>query len=105
MNIQNRVLKGQIGEYGAVAWLLSEDYQVFKNVSPHGAFDIIAISPEDKLLKIDVKTVTWSKKLECYSLNENTISKAEEVGATILYTVNGKFAWSIDQLNFIIENT
>ena len=49
----NRV--GDISEYKAMSWLLSDGYDVFKNAACTGSTDIIAIKDND-IIKIDVKT-------------------------------------------------
>jgi hypothetical protein len=46
---------GAKSELIACAWLLSCGYDVFRNVSPHGASDVVAIKG-DELLKIDIKS-------------------------------------------------
>jgi hypothetical protein len=47
--------KGAHSELIACAWLLDQGYDVYRNVSPVGMVDIIAIKG-DEHLKIDVKT-------------------------------------------------
>ena len=46
--------KGSHAELKAAAWLLEQGYEVFKNVSPHGEIDLIAIKGNE-IRKIDVK--------------------------------------------------
>ena len=47
---------GALSELVACAWLLREGYQVFRNVSPHGPYDVVAIKGDD-VIRIDVKTI------------------------------------------------
>lgn len=47
--------RGAYSELIACAWLLKEGYEVFRNVSPHGAADLVAIG-NGEVLRIDVKT-------------------------------------------------
>lgn len=47
--------KGAHSELIAVTWLLSEGYEVFRNVSSHGPIDIIAFRDGETLL-LDVKS-------------------------------------------------
>jgi hypothetical protein len=47
--------KGAHSELIACAWLLEQGYDVFRNISPYGMMDIIAIKG-DEVLKIDVKS-------------------------------------------------
>lgn len=49
--------KGAMSELKASAWLLSQGYEVFRNVSQHGPVDLIALDLETLETKfIDVKT-------------------------------------------------
>lgn len=49
--------KGAHAELRASAWLLSQGYEVFRNVSQHGPVDIIALNPKTlAFILIDVKT-------------------------------------------------
>lgn len=49
--------KGAASELIAVAWLLNQGYEVFRNVCPVGKTDIIAVRV-NQFIKIDVKTAT-----------------------------------------------
>lgn len=50
--------KGALAELKAASWLLSQGYEVFRNVSPFGAVDLISMDPETHELNlIDVKTI------------------------------------------------
>lgn len=49
--------KGSISEHIASAWLMSQGYDVFRNVSPNGRADLIAIHWErDETIRVDVKS-------------------------------------------------
>lgn len=49
--------KGALGELEVTCWLLKQGYEVFRNVSPFGAADIISRNPSTgELTLIDVKT-------------------------------------------------
>lgn len=62
--------KGAFSELKASAWLLNQGYEVFRNVSPHGAVDIIAMNPEtNEITLIDVKTTNNNYILKKESLN------------------------------------
>ena len=54
--------EGARSELIAIAWLLSQGYEVFRNVSPFGIVDIIAIR-NTEWLKFDVKTTKPQKKI------------------------------------------
>ena len=49
--------KGALAELKAASWLLKEGYEVFRNVSQHGAVDLVALDLNtQEILLIDVKT-------------------------------------------------
>jgi len=53
----NKKHKGALAELKASSWLLSKGFEVFRNVSPHGPVDIVALNPKTKeTILIDVKT-------------------------------------------------
>lgn len=47
--------KGACGELTATVWLLRQGYDVFRNVSPHGPIDLVAVK-DGKAEYFDVKT-------------------------------------------------
>jgi hypothetical protein len=47
--------RGAYNELAACQWLLAQGYEVFRNVSPYGMVDIVAVRG-DEILKIDVKS-------------------------------------------------
>ena len=51
--------KGAANELRAVLWLMKQGYEVFRNVSQHGAIDIIA-TRNDEILFLDVKS-SWAR--------------------------------------------
>lgn len=53
--------RGAKSELAAVLWLMDIGYEVFRNVSAHGAVDVVAIARDGSMIKIDVKTATESK--------------------------------------------
>ena len=55
--------KGARNELAAVCWLLDQGYEVFRNVSQHGAIDIIAIRGIE-ILSIDVKAYNARPSVE-----------------------------------------
>lgn len=50
----NSSRQGDVGEYLAVIWLLSEGWEVFKNVASKGPGDLVAVKNKT-ILMIDVK--------------------------------------------------
>jgi len=59
--------KGARSEFLAIAWLLGEGYEVFRNVSQHGAADLVIIKDGTTML-VDVKSVSddkWQRLQGC----------------------------------------
>lgn len=48
--------RGAKSELAAALWLMEQGFEVFRNVSPHGAADIVAIARDGSFIKVDVKT-------------------------------------------------
>lgn len=49
--------KGAISEHLATAWLLASGYDVFRNVSPNGRADLLAMDwIKDEVIRVDVKS-------------------------------------------------
>lgn len=52
--------KGTLAELMACKALLSQDLEIFRNISPHGLCDIVSFNPNSgKLTPYDVKTVHY----------------------------------------------
>lgn len=51
--------KGACSELIASVWLMQQGFEVFRNVSPHGSTDVVAIK-YDCTYRIDVKTANVS---------------------------------------------
>jgi len=88
-----------MSELKAVIWLLEQGYDVFRNVSPCGHADLIAVNHETKeIIMVDVKTimkrkrtmgfVTWAAppsaqnenvRILCYSPEDNECYWAEQI--------------------------
>ncbi len=64
-NINKRHLphiRGDLAEYLAQMYFLSQGYYVFNNVSQHGFIDFVAINETGDIRKIDVKCITKRKR-------------------------------------------
>ncbi len=53
--------RGALGELAASVWLLERGYEVFRNVSSHGAIDLIAIR-HGEIFKFDVKMLQYRRQ-------------------------------------------
>ena len=84
--------KGAHSELAASVWLLEQGFEVFRNVSPHGNTDLVAIK-YDCILRIDVKTA------QSNTLKNGTVvhycSHKPAKGVRILAALsNGDFVWA-----------
>ena len=76
--------KAAYSEHLAIVFLLNEGYEVFKNVSQHGIYDLIAIDMDnDKVLRIDVKSANISKFGAKYRIKRS--QKQISANVTLLY--------------------
>lgn len=78
---------GAMSEYTAIVWLYSKGYEVFRNTSPCGDTDMIAIKAGE-FIKIDVKTASLSKG-KITGAWPTAVRKAKEKGITLLIVFNG----------------
>ncbi len=90
---------GAIAEYKACIWLMKQGYEVYRNVSPNGKFDIIAYKPGD-IRKIDVTTYSSLSYKHC---NRKKTNKAKSLDGYVLYSLpDDTFRWHYEQEdNFI----
>lgn len=58
--------KGARSELLACAWLLERGYEVFRNISPHGPIDLVAIKDGKDIFYFDVKSTPPTKHMEYY---------------------------------------
>jgi hypothetical protein len=66
--------KGAYTELVAATWLLSQGYEVFRNVSPHGGIDIIAVCG-DTIRFFDVKS--WNGLRIPQKVYDNPVANIE----------------------------
>tara|TARA_R110000868_G_scaffold258480_1_gene516010 strand:- start:29 stop:415 length:387 start_codon:yes stop_codon:yes gene_type:complete len=91
--------RGAASELRATVWLLELGYEVFRNVSPFGAVDIVARHPETgEMFFADVKTATYKKVsridgsvVEYYSGPKNS-NKPAHVRYLFVYNT-GEISW------------
>lgn len=88
----NRTRIGALCELQACAWLLTQGYEVFRNVSPEGKVDIIA-RKDNKITLIDVKKAVITTAGNLYYHN-SAIEKAKAQGIDILLSLpDGTCVW------------
>ncbi len=63
-------IKGTVGEYEAIAKLTRQGYYVAKSVDPACPFDIVIVDKNGKIQLIDIKTITYYKRLRGKSLKD-----------------------------------
>ena len=93
--------RGAISELRATTFLLEQGFEVFRNISQHGSIDIIAISKDGTLLKIDVKTAsskTYTRVIDGQIIEDFSflpLSKAQiSAGIIPLYIMpDGSVRW------------
>lgn len=85
----------------AVVWLMEQGYEVFRNLSAEGAFDMIALSPEETIY-IDVKTAS---EVMDYGVKNLTAAKFRpsakkypELNKKIVYVYKDQVAWRLFDL-------
>lgn len=84
---------GACSELLACAWLLTVGFEVHRNVSQHGAADLIAVDPETReTFQIDVKTVTPRRLPSGYisACFNKPNALHHEQGIIFLYVVKGE---------------
>lgn len=84
--------KGAMGELAATVWLLSQGYEVFRNVAQDGAVDLIA-TKGGEITKIDVKTAIKFKGKE-YPLSNRLVTalQARGIRALVVWS-DGRCIW------------
>jgi Holliday junction resolvase-like predicted endonuclease len=96
--------KGKIGEvveYKAVAWLLLQGLEVYKNVTYHGPIDIITLDLTDGVIrKVDVKKVVDGSRRSTKVSHPAKKPLQEELGVVFLYYDEKQdfFAWSTEEI-------
>jgi len=68
--LNQKHVKGVVSELKAIQILISNGLLVYKNTSPHGIVDIIAMDEDGNMFLIDVKTISFRKKYRMPSRKE-----------------------------------
>ena len=68
--LNEKHVKGVVSELKATEILLKHGLLVYKNVSPNGLVDLIAMDQEGRIFLIDVKTISFRKKYKHPSRKE-----------------------------------
>lgn len=94
--------KGALAELKACAWLLKQGYEVYRNVSPFGPYDIVAWK-NAKFETIDVKTassyITKKGELRYYHPE-----RAQEDAKLIVYGYETDEFWWEEDYNALVES-
>lgn len=97
------VTKGAVSELIAATWLLNQGYQVFRNVSAAGPFDLVALRPGETIY-IDVKTVSPRINGGVLDLGASDWNKSalpyQELNRKLLYVYQDQCAWRIGDIKF-----
>ena len=62
--MSKKSIKGTVGEHKVIVQLLEDGYHVAKAVDQHCPFDLIAVDEDGNVKLIDVKTVSYRKKIK-----------------------------------------
>lgn len=92
---------GEIVEYKAVAWLLLQGLEVYKNVTYHGPVDIITLDrATGDVRKIDVKKVVDAARRSIKVNHPTKKPLQEKLGVVFLYydERHDFFAWSTEEI-------
>ncbi|MGG7534666.1 hypothetical protein [Rhizobium sp. 12,4] len=97
--------KGAISEHLATAWLLAKGYDVFRNVSPAGRADLLAVDwTNDETIRVDVKsqgfTLEKTTKRDTPMAQHNRSVHAMNAGFNIKYLIvkdDGDCEWYSDK--------
>jgi len=90
--LNEKHLKGVVSELKATQILIKNGFLVFKNVSPNGMVDMIAMDEIGNLFLIDVKTISFRKKYKMPSRKEirRSPTPAQKKLGVILMIVDGE---------------
>lgn len=87
--------KGALCELIACMWLLSEGYEVFRNVAPCGPADLVVFK-NNEIIKIDVKSISRSQN-NGLIFRRHATRKAIQNGVEVLYVLSdGSCKWAED---------
>jgi hypothetical protein len=84
--------KGARSEFLAIAWLLGEGFEVFRNVSQHGNFDLI-VAKDGVMIPIDVKSV----------VDRHRDGQKPMTPAQIAAGIRPMYVWPDGRVKFVIE--
>lgn len=92
---------GEIVEYKAVAWLLLQGLEVYKNVTYHGPVDIITLDKTTGYVrKIDVKKVVDATRRSVKVSHPKRTTQQVNLDVVLLYydEKHDFFAWSTEEI-------
>ena len=99
----NSCRRGAVSELTATVWLLEQGYEVYRNVSPEGPFDLVAVKPGETLF-IDVKTCTPRVNYGLKCLQAQKIHKSgdkyEGFDKKVLYVYGQHVSWLLGGIPF-----
>jgi Holliday junction resolvase-like predicted endonuclease len=83
--------KGHFAEQLGMAWLLKNDYWVFKNLAPQGPIDCVAVNKTtNQTTLVDIKTVSWHKN--GYVRSRTLTDEQKKLNVKILYVDTDNFS-------------
>lgn len=92
--MHDRKHTGAISEHKATVWLMQQGYEVFRNVSPHGKYDIIVRDPEtDTFYPVDVTTGTLYESKTGKGMCLNYPRYKDHSKPILIVTHDDQFIW------------
>lgn len=92
--------KGAISEHIATAWLMRQGYDVFRNVSPNGRADLLAVDwAKDETIRVDVKSQGYESVTDSARASAQSEKRDLNAGFDIRYLVvqdDGSCDWYSD---------
>ena len=82
--MKNPSRKGDMSEHYTITWLWDNGYEVFTNAGSSGPVDMIAMSKDGEVIKIDVKSDTWSSRYNKHVHKNSRTKLQKELDVQIL---------------------
>lgn len=94
----NKPVRGAQAELLACAWLLERGYEVFRNVSPSGAYDLVIRKPDELTATfVDVTTGCWCVRTNGDKFVHVGYQKHKKQGEVLVVVGMDEFLWLSDE--------
>ncbi len=82
--ILDKHVKGRTAENLAEIYFLNKGYHVFSNISQQGCIDMVVINKDNKVIKVDVKSICRRKR-DNHKINRSRTPLQKLLDVEILY--------------------